>query len=608
MLRRLAICLGAVALALALAGPAAARQHPIVYVVVLDGLDGDRIEAGRAPFISSLLAGSGGRGTYFPNSSSVIPAETNPNHVAMMSGAYPGRSGIPANAFALYAPLEGPDSCVATGPLDQAAPPSETSGESRTCPQAELVFEAIGRQGNPDRLSTAGVFGKPKLGRIFAGQNLDRGARTPTTSGRRAPTVPDDDAYCEPVPTAPVTGYALDDATVMDRVVATIDNGAPGPRGPERPDFTFVNLHQIDTAGHATGTGTGYDAAIGQADAQVERLVRTLRARGEWKRTVLILVSDHSMDTTSSKVSLTQALTAGGVPPSEFVALNDRGSIDFVYLADRTSPGRFELLAGCARSPSPSPGSPRSSIASPTRSTAARPTPRRGSIPSGSSLGPRSGDLFAVAQPGVGFGEPSPSANPLPRQPRRSADRGQLPRDQRRQQAGAYPDGDRGRPGVEPRQRRHRADGDGPVRAVRARGLAGAVPAPGVRPRAPAQARAPGPPARRGESQAPRDPPGGRPLRRRGKRRRRLEADRGEAAARLDLARRVPRGRRERCACGRGRPRASQVPGGARRWTESPERRAQAFDCESRNSPSEVKPTISASIQYWERAATRGSL
>ncbi len=57
MLRRLAICLGAVALALTLAGPADGRQRPIVYVVVLDGLDGDRIEAGRAPFISSLLAG-----------------------------------------------------------------------------------------------------------------------------------------------------------------------------------------------------------------------------------------------------------------------------------------------------------------------------------------------------------------------------------------------------------------------------------------------------------------------------------------------------------------------------------------------------------------------
>ena len=35
-----------------------------------------------------------------------------------------------------------------------------------------------------------------------------------------------------------------------------------------------------------------------QADHEIERLVGELRTRGEWERTVLILLSDHSMDTT----------------------------------------------------------------------------------------------------------------------------------------------------------------------------------------------------------------------------------------------------------------------------------------------------------------------
>ena len=44
--------------ALCVAAPAAgATERPLVYVVVLDGLDGDRVEAGKAPFISSLLRG-----------------------------------------------------------------------------------------------------------------------------------------------------------------------------------------------------------------------------------------------------------------------------------------------------------------------------------------------------------------------------------------------------------------------------------------------------------------------------------------------------------------------------------------------------------------------
>ena len=185
--RACACVFAAIALTGAAAGPAVARERPIVYVVVLDGLDGDRVEQGRAPFISSLLDGSQGHGTYFPNSSSVIPAETNPNHTAMMSGAYPGASGIPANAFALYAPLESEDSCVATGPFDLASMPTETSGESSGCPEAELMFEAIGRQGNPDGLSTAGSSASPSSAASSPGATSIRRGPTSTICGRRAP-------------------------------------------------------------------------------------------------------------------------------------------------------------------------------------------------------------------------------------------------------------------------------------------------------------------------------------------------------------------------------------------------------------------------------------
>ena len=52
-----------------------AAKKPIVYVVVIDGLDGDAVEAGNAPFISGLFEGTG---LVLPGSRSVIPAETNP--------------------------------------------------------------------------------------------------------------------------------------------------------------------------------------------------------------------------------------------------------------------------------------------------------------------------------------------------------------------------------------------------------------------------------------------------------------------------------------------------------------------------------------------------
>jgi hypothetical protein len=411
--RRLLTALAAVALALALAGPAEARQRPIVYVVVLDGLDGDHVEQGKAPFISSLLAGENAGATYFPDSSSVIPAETNPNHTAMMSGAYPGRSGIPANAFALYASLASEDSCIATGPFNEMALPTETSGESASCPLAQMVFEAIGRQGNPDELSTAGIFGKPKLGRIFAGRNLDPARRdldylwAPCASGA------DDDDYCGDVPTNPISGYALDDATVMDQVLASARDGVLGPGGLGRPDLTFVNLHQIDSAGHASGTGSVYDVAIAQADEQIERLVGELRARGEWKHTVLILVSDHSMDETPSKLVLTDTLTDAGIAESDFLAV-DNGSVDLIYLADRESAARHDLLARMRAAILAEPGVAEVLYREPNPVDGGDAHTVDAAHPEWRSSGERSGDLFVTAQPGYAFSESSSTSNPLP--------------------------------------------------------------------------------------------------------------------------------------------------------------------------------------------------
>ena len=47
---------------LAVAPASATAERPIVYAVVIDGLDGDRVDEGKAPFISSLLAE---RATYY---------------------------------------------------------------------------------------------------------------------------------------------------------------------------------------------------------------------------------------------------------------------------------------------------------------------------------------------------------------------------------------------------------------------------------------------------------------------------------------------------------------------------------------------------------------
>jgi Type I phosphodiesterase / nucleotide pyrophosphatase len=393
--------------------PAAAKYaRPLVYVVVIDGLDGDRVDDGQAAFISSLLSGQGARATYYRESRSVMLAETNPNHTAMMTGAYGGQSGIPGNAFALYAPLENPDSCKATGPVDESKPPTVTSGENANCPVAQMTFESIKRQGNPDDLISAGIFGKPKLGRIFAGRNYNAGARDVDHLWAPCDDAPDDDGYCGDVNINPVSGYAFDDSLVMDEVVRSATEGARG-RGGRRPDFTFVNLHQVDTVGHATMPGFLYSLAIGQADDQVERLVSLLRARGEWNRTVLILLSDHSMDGTLQKTSLTSTLSAAGIPESAFVAVQN-GSAEHVYLANRTDPARFALLARMRQAVLANSSVSEALYRESNPADGGQEHTLEAVHPDWNLAGVRTGDLVVMSRPGTAFTDPEFSSNPLP--------------------------------------------------------------------------------------------------------------------------------------------------------------------------------------------------
>ena len=390
-----------------MAVPAQAKTpRPIVYTVVIDGLDGDRVDAGRAPFISSLLAGQDARATYYRESRSIMVAETNPNHTAMITGAYADRSGIPGNSFAVYGKLDNEDTCKRSGRLDETRLPTVTSGVNPGCIQAETVFGAVRRQGNPDGLVTAGVFGKPKLGRLFAGGS---GKREHDADYLWAPCADDkgkdDDDYCAKVPLDEDNGYAKDDATPMNAVLDTIRRGV-GKAG-RRPDFTFVNLQQVDATGHKKGTGTGeYDQAIGAADVQVKRLVDELKARGEWSRTTLILLSDHSMDTTPRLTNLTKRLSAAkGVRSKDFLTVLN-GSADMVYLANRKSSRRHVLLKRMRAAALRTPGVVEALYRRPNPADGGRRHTLRAVHPGWRLDGPRTGDLFVTDRSGGAFAEP----------------------------------------------------------------------------------------------------------------------------------------------------------------------------------------------------------
>jgi hypothetical protein len=397
------------ALALALLAPPtmapaaqAAVERPMVFAIVIDGLDGDRVDASRMPFVASLLSGRAGSATLYRRSRSVMVAETNPNHVAMVTGAYGARSGVPANAFALYAPLADGDSCRRTGPVDATRLPTRTSGQHPDCLRAETVFQAIRRQGNPDGLVTAGVFGKPKLGRMFAPERAP--GRWSGPERVWAPCDPDDradDGYCAAVRTTPL-GYAAD-AIVMDAVLDTLRRGAGPRRAGRRPDFTFVNLSQVDERGHLGGIPTGaYDLAIREADRQVERLVAQLRAQDAWRRTVLLLLSDHSMDARTTTTDLEATLTSAGIPRDAYLTVVN-GNLEMVYLANRRSPERFELLRRMRAAALAAPGVAEALFREPNPVDGGRAHALAGAHPEWRLAAPRTGDLVVTHRPGGAF-------------------------------------------------------------------------------------------------------------------------------------------------------------------------------------------------------------
>jgi hypothetical protein len=222
----------------------------------------------------------------------------------------------------------------------------------------------------------------------------------------------DDDAYCGNVQTNPISGYALDDSQVMDEVLRTVEQGVPVGGTSRQPDFTFVNLHQVDSAGHFFGRGAVYDQAIGLADDEIERLVTTLRARGDWDRTVMIVLSDHAMDQTPTKVDLAGVIEDAGVAEDQFEAvMGDNGMAAHIYLADRESPQRFALAKQIREAVAAHPSVETALYREANAEDGGEEHTLARARPDWHVEGERSGDIFVTAKSGTIFTSPTGTGN-----------------------------------------------------------------------------------------------------------------------------------------------------------------------------------------------------
>lgn len=224
-------------------GGAASADGVDVYVVIVDGLGADFAVPEHMP---ALAAAASRRGTWL-TATAVMPTLTNPNHVSLLTGAYPEVHGITGNRYwngREDAELEDPGLI-----------------------EVETIFTAIERQ-RPTSV-TAAAFGKSKVRRLFAaapGQHAPDVAWHPTQA----------DAYA-------------DDATTMTAFRELVRT--------HRPSLAVVAIADLDRAGHLYGPASpAYAATVAQADAQIGALLKDLHDDRRWRRSVVFVTADHGFD------------------------------------------------------------------------------------------------------------------------------------------------------------------------------------------------------------------------------------------------------------------------------------------------------------------------
>ena len=222
----------------------------------------------------------------------------------------------------------------------------------------------------------------------------------------RARTPGDDTPYCRDVPVNPATGYAASDAIVMDEVLRSVREGVPADGAVKRPNLSFVNFPQIDSAGHATGTGAAYEAAIGIADDELRRFADQQRSLGLWGRTVMLVVSDHSMDTTPTGLA-GPPVPRGGLSSDDYLIVQN-GSVDMVYLKDRGRADRDAVLARMRAAALPAADEALYRVPNAADGGAAHTL--AAVHPGWRIAGERTGDLFVTRGAGAAWSDP---ANPL---------------------------------------------------------------------------------------------------------------------------------------------------------------------------------------------------
>lgn len=266
-----------------------------VVLVALDGLRPDLIGPDLTPNLFRLRAS----GVRFENATSVFPSETRVATPSLVTGCRPERHGMVANTIFDRR----------SGRLVRTKTPAELAALAPDSPsplEAETLGEVLGRAGLSFALVSSGSSGAARLlhpqAEAFGQFRWSVDDPGPESRGLQ-------ERFGAPPPlTLPNLGRIAHAGRLFVEHVLAV----------RRPDVALLWLAEPDFSFHYAGLGSPVAReALLAADAELGRVIAWREAQPDRDRIVLVVLSDHGHVTGTRKVSISEALLAGGFRAGE---------------------------------------------------------------------------------------------------------------------------------------------------------------------------------------------------------------------------------------------------------------------------------------------------
>lgn len=287
ILRRhgLALCLVGLACASS-AQPVNPTPAEHVVVVVWDGMRPDFISPQYCPNLYSLAT----NGVFFRRHHPAYISSTEVNGAAIATGANPGRNGILANSA--YEPELNLLSSVATEGIDTIRRGDALSGGHYIMtPTAAEVLQAAGIPTIIAGSKLVAQFHDRSRVKTTPAQKqsvtLYEGKTIPRDLAEGLKKVNEDKAF---PPTITQPNSPQDNWTTRSLTKALWKNGVP--------KYTLLWLSDPDKSQHETGVGSPTSLeGIESSDKNLGDVIKTLKDKGVWEKTDIMVVSDHGFST-----------------------------------------------------------------------------------------------------------------------------------------------------------------------------------------------------------------------------------------------------------------------------------------------------------------------